>query len=212
VPADTPFLAALGRHAAASPADPFLIFRGARGHFRWWPFAEALGRAAGCEAPEERADEAEAAAFLRAAAAASAGVESLAGELTRSLPAPQGRDVWISRRETGDRMECALALWAAASGAAIVREPAPHLHPALFAWARPTVVADGAAALAALCAGFAAEAPKLGAARWRRRRLARLRAVLVEEGDAVALGEIGATLASLGARSPLVLPFRATRW
>lgn len=191
-----PFRAAIERRARESPEEPFLFFRGERGHFRWWSFAHAAACLAGTPgAGAERAGEGEAAGFLAAADEAEddAGALSLAGALG---PAPTGRDIWISHRPLPGSPDAVLALWAARSGAAVLREPGERLHPELFAWARPTLLSAPEMDLIELVDGFAALAPRLGARRWRRRRLARLRAALVETGGcerlAVALSGRGA--------------------
>lgn len=63
-----PFRAAIERRARESPEEPFLFFRGERGHFRWWSFAHAAACLAGTPgAGVERAGEGEAAGFLAAA-------------------------------------------------------------------------------------------------------------------------------------------------
>jgi len=61
-----------------------------------------------------------------------------------------------------------------------------------------------------LAAGWSRAAPRWRRDRWLRRRLARLRAVIVTDGDAekVALG-LAAKLPALAAR---VLPFPQARW
>jgi len=177
--AAAPLRAALERRAAATPEDPFLFFRGARGHFRWWSFARAAGCVAGAAgAGATQAGEAEAEAFL--AAVAERARSDLAEALEARLGAAPGRDIWISHRTLALPTELALALFCARTGAAVLREPGERLHPELFAWARPTLIGDEPAPLARLFEEFAALAPRLGGARWRRRRLARLRAVVVE--------------------------------
>lgn len=205
-----PFRAALERRAGQSPEDPFLFFRGDRGHFRWWSFARAAACLAGAPAEEgARPGEGEAERFLRAAD--EAGATALAAALAATLgPPPARRDIWLSHRPPAAPPEAALALWAAESGAAVLREPGASLHPELFAWARPTVLSSPDAALRELLAGFGALAPRLGAKRWRRRRLARLRAVLVEGGDDA---EVRERLAALHAPESLrVLPFPGAGW
>lgn len=205
-----PFRAALERRAGQFPEDPFLFFRGDRGHFRWWSFARSAACLASPPAEESaRPGEGEAESFLRAAD--EAGSTALAAALASTLgPPPARRDIWISHRPPAAPPEAALALWAAQSGAAILREPGESLHPELFAWARPTVLSLPGAALRELLAGFGGLAPRLGARRWRRRRLARLRAVLVEGGDDA---EVRERLAALHAPESLrVLPFPGSEW
>jgi len=200
-----PFRAALERRAGQTPEDPFLFFRGERGHFRWWSFARAAACLAGAPAGGgARPGEEEAEGFLRRAdevgsAAPAAGVAAALG------PALAERDIWISHRPLGASPEADLALWAAESGAAVLREPGERLHPGLFGWARPTLLSSPGAALEELLAGFGGLAPRFGARRWARRRLARLRAVLVEAGEVAPVREM---LVALGAPATLrVLPF-----
>ncbi len=90
------------------------------------------------------------------------------------------RDVWISWRPLTHLAELALARWAVVSGAAILVEPGPRLHPELFAWARPTVVSGSAAELLALADELERLAPRLFRRRWWRQRGERLRFLLVE--------------------------------
>ena len=96
-------------------------------------------------------------------------------------PGP-GRDIWISSGPLERAGERSLALAALRAGWAVLREPAERLPAATLLWARPTIVSGTAAELDELLAAVAAEAPRWGARRWLRRRLARLRA-LVLEGD-----------------------------
>ena len=205
-----PLRAALERRAGESPEDPFLFFRGERGHFRWWSFARAAACLAGApEARAERPGEAEAASFL--IAAGELADPGRAAALAAALGSPSGgRDIWISHRPPAASPDATLALWAAQSGAALLREPGARLHPELFAWARPTLLSAPAPDLESLLADFAALAPRLGGARWRRRRLARLRALLVETEGA---RELPARLAALGAPGAArVLPFPRSGW
>ncbi len=197
--AAAPLRAALERRAAATPEDPFLFYRGASGHFRWWSFARAAACLSGApEAGAAGAGEAEAAAFLAAAEGAEPALASaLADRLGAAAPE---RDIWISYRPPTLAAELALALFCARTGAAILREPGERLHPELFAWARPTLLSDEALALSHLIDGFAALAPRFGGGRWRRRRLARLRAVVVEDAGGRPLRP---RLAELGAGAGL---------
>ena len=208
--AAAPLRAALELRAAATPEDPFLFFRGERGHFRWWSFA----RCAACLAGESgaratSAGEGEAESFLERLALE--GEPPLVAPLAGLLgPSPTRRDIWISHRSVEVPAQSALALYCARSGAAVLREPGERLHPELLAWARPTLLCDEAGELERLIQGFAALAPGLAPARWRRRRLARLRAVLVQgEGS----GGLAARLAALGVGpGARVLPFPGSGW
>jgi hypothetical protein len=206
-----PRLAGLLRsHLSERGDEPFLVARGDRGHFRWVSFRRATDLCEG--AAPARLEETEAIALLRAVELSD--FSTLEIEALERRVGTQGRerDVWISHRQPLHAGDARLAAWAAETGAVIVREPSPRLHPALFAWARPTIVAGAPAELEALLDGFAAEAPRLGAGRWRRRRLARLRAVLVAADGEGAARSLEARLAALGAGSARVLPFPGTGW
>lgn len=203
-----PLQAALERWAQGSPEAPFLFFRGERGHFRWWSFAAALAELDRTSTTRTSADTEPRAFLLGLEALRSAPSE----QLGRQLGAPRrGRDIWISTRAVDVTCEAQLALWAAHTGAAIVREPGERLHPELLAWARPTLVSAPAAELDGLFGGLESISPRLWAKRWRRRRLARLRALLVEgPGETLALAR---RMAALGAPEDLsLLPFPGARW
>ena len=122
------------------------------------------------------------------------------------IPGPQPgapRDVWISWRAPAGPDEQALARWAIQTGAAILVEPGPALHPELFAWARPTVVSGTVEELCALADQVEALAPRFLRRRWFRQRGARLRLVLVEGEPAPDI------LARVGERWRTLLPSSA---
>jgi len=128
------------------------------------------------------ADAADAATeFLAALAATSRQAEPAARRLLATIDLPEAngqRDVWLSWAPI-DRQEEVLAAAAYLGGWAVLREPGESIHPATFAWARPTIVTGDGAALAALAESLTAMAPRWGRERWLRRRLARLRACIV---------------------------------
>ena len=121
-------------------------------------------------------------------------VELLGGFLRAALDEPGGRglsgwqapgartdrDVWISWRPLRDPAELALARWAIVTGAAILVEPGPSLHPELFAWARPTIVSGSVGELLLLADQLDSLAPRFLRRRWLRQRGERLRLLLVE--------------------------------
>jgi hypothetical protein len=117
------------------------------------------------------------AGFLLAASAGDACAEKVL-----DLPGPDrgaGRDVWICWRPLSEPDELALARWAIVTGAAILLEPGPALHPELFAWARPTVVSGSIDELCALADQLESLAPRFLRRRWFRQRSCRLRLMLV---------------------------------
>jgi hypothetical protein len=204
VPDEPAGAAALRRRAAETPEDPWIFFRGERGHFRWWSCAralEALDGAGAGDLPAGATVAREAVERLRAA-----GEQELdsARALLEAIGAGPTRDIWISWRPFELRRE-RVALLAAALGAwAVLREPGAALHPSVLAWARPTVLVGGAAELDALLAGFEAEAPRAFRARWLRRRLARLRAIVVDDDTPVE--PLARRLVGLGATAGVVSP------
>jgi hypothetical protein len=213
-PAAEPFAAdfagLLRRHLAARAGEPFLVARGARGHFRWISLARAVEL---CDGAAPRAPEEEtAAAWLRQAALSNLSTSENDTQRALGGAGSGGPEIWISHREPLAPGDLRLAGWAARTGAVVLREPAPRVHPALFAWARPTLLAGTPREVAELLEGFAAEAPRLGNARWRRRRLDRLRAVLVATEEDAALESTAAALAALGAAAARVLPFPDAGW
>ena len=185
--------AALALAARAQPEAPFLFYRNARGHFRWWSFALA---AAFLEAGGVGGEK----LSVKGVVVEREAVELLGGFLrvalgdgsdafgAADLPGPEpglGRDVWISWRPLSHPQELVLARWAIVSGAAILVEPGPSLHPELFAWARPTIVSGSVAELLTLADGVATLAPRFLRRRWLRQRGDRLRLLLVEGDPAV---------------------------
>jgi hypothetical protein len=199
--------AALRRRAVDSPEEPFLFYRDERGHVAWWSWARAAREldeaAAGRLTPGVASD------WLARLAGAGAPEVAAAQRLLERLGAGPERDVWLSWRPLEADAERTLALAAVAGGWAVLREPADPLPAATFAWARPTLIAAPGPELDRLADDFAALAPRLLGARWRRRRLARLRAVLVEGGG----GEDarGARWRALGGR-PRILSLAPDGW
>lgn len=152
--------------------------------------------------------------FLAALAAASREAEPAARRLLASLDAldepdaVEQRDVWLSWAPL-DRREAVLAAAALLGGWAVFREPGEAIHPATFAWARPTIASGDEAALAALAHGLTAMAPRWRRERWLRRRLARLRAWIVT-GEAPS-AELSQRFQSL-APDARVLPLPEAGW
>ena len=181
---------AIAHAARAQPEAPFLFYRNAKGHFRWWSFAQAAAFLdAGGWGEEELSVkgvvvEREAVellgGFLKAAASGSGQVAEMSDRGPGAV-----RDIWISWRSLAEPAELALARWAVLAGAAILVEPSPSLHPELVAWTRPTVVSGSAAELLALADGLEAVAPRFLRRRWFRQRAQRLR-LLVVSGQVVA--------------------------
>jgi hypothetical protein len=198
------------RRASADDEEPFLFFRDAHGHFRWWSWGHVertLERCAGTVTPAAEPPGSEAALdLLCALTRAGETVELGARVLLERLGAGPERDVWISFRPL-DEVERTLAMAGLIGGWAILREPVEPLPPSTVAWARPTILAAPATAVDALLAGLAREAPRAWGARWLRRRLARLRAVVTDDDSAVAalagrLNELGAPARVLTLRAP----------
>ena len=178
----------LRSRAEASPEDPFLFYRDGRGHFRWWSFErtrrESERVAAAAEAPPLEADAVVPRELLAALLAAGEGAAGRARRLLDRLGPAPARDVWISWRPLAASAEVDAALAALLGGWAVLREPAEPLPPSTFAWARPTLLVGPAAELESLLVGFEASAPRVFRSRWLRRRLARLRALVVEDAAA----------------------------
>jgi hypothetical protein len=118
-----------------------------------------------------------------------------AADLLAELGRGAIRDVWIASGPADDRFERVLAHAALAGGWAVLREPALPVPAATLLWARPTLIAGRAAELAELLAAAAAEAPRWGARRWLRRRLARLRALVVPAAAGAASADLPERLA-----------------
>ncbi len=177
-------LAALARLAEAAPEDPWAFFRGERGQFRWWPRARAWRESGAAGGASEATSGGAVPRELLARLAVSTEAEAdAARHLLATLGPPPQREVWISWRRLDTGAEGVLLVASQLAGWAVVREPGEALHPQVFAWARPTLLAGSGAELAALLDGFAAEAPRPFRGRWLRRRLARLRAVIVDDGS-----------------------------
>lgn len=202
-PAIAPARDALRRHAGATPEEPFVFYRGERFHFRWWSYARAereLEPATAVAKAEARAPR----EMLAALAGADAAEQRLAATLGERLGRGAERDVWISWRPLELAPERIAALAALEGGWAIVREPlgpAASLPAETFAWARPTILVGGGAEVAALLDAFRRLAPRTFRERWLRRRLARLRAVTVDDGVVEPVRE---RLVALGAEARLV--------
>ncbi len=208
-PASLP--AALFRHAAERPGEPFLFVREGW-DWRWSTFAELADLVsswaaapppdAGLPSPDLPLPRAVALDLARQAAhfadtADTAGEPALlaaAHALRTALPAAPGRDVAVLAAPLAGPARLLLA-WAVLAGAALVLEPEPAALAATAAWARPTVFLGDAAAAAALRARVPREAllARLGRRLGLRRRPAlpfgRLRALVVSgpplpEGEA----------------------------
>lgn len=149
--------AALFRHAAERPEEPFLFVREGW-DWRWSTFAEvadlvsswasALPSDAGSpDLPLPRA------VALDLAAAHATGTEPALLAAGRALQAAllpaRSRDVAVLAAPLAGPARLLLA-WAVLTGAALVLEPDPAVLAATAAWARPTVFLGDAAAVAAL--------------------------------------------------------------
>lgn len=196
--------AALRRLAVAAPDDPWIFFRGERGHFRWWSHARALEELDRPAAQDLHGGAEVARDAVERLRGSSADEVKSAGALLDALGSGPGRDIWISWRPFELRRERVVLLAAALGGWAILREPGAGLHPSILAWARPTLLVGGATELEELLAGFEAEAPRAFRARWLRRRLARLRAVVID--DDAASESLARRLVGLGAETGIVSP------
>lgn len=183
---------ALADLARAQPEAPFLFYRSSRGHFRWWSYSTAATFLDDGGLGDEKLSvkgvvvEREAAEMLGGFLRAAIG-EGFDPPGAAEIPGPgpgAPRDVWISWRSLTDPDEVALARWAILTGAAILVEPGPALHPELFAWTRPTVVSGTVEELGLLADQVEALAPRFLRRRWFRQRGLRLRLVLVSGGAA----------------------------
>ena len=145
---------------------------------------------------------------LLALAAAAESAEPAARRLLASLGPPPQRDIWFSWAPLDDD-EAVLLAAAFFGGWAVFREPGDAMHPATFAWTRPTIASGDGAALAALGAGLEEMAPRWQRRRWLRRRLARLRAWIVT-GEAPS-AELTQRLRNLAPEARL-LPLPRSRW
>lgn len=198
--------AVLRIRAERDPEAPALFYRGERGHFRWWSWQRLAAEVDGAVRTDRSSTEGGIESTPRSVA--SALVEPglvervpLAAALAARLGAGPERDVWISSRPLEDVAERVLLATALIGGWAVVREPVSPLPAETFAWSRPTILSGPASELVGLLERFAALAPRWGAARWRRRRLARLRAVVVGEE----VERLPALLADLGSSARVVL-------
>lgn len=203
--------AALAAAAARRPETPFLFFRDARGHFAWWSWRRALAISRGEATVDPAAGGEAAAADWLATVVGLGGAEAgRAAALLERLSAPPGREIWLTAGGLSRDVDRLAALAAVAGGWAVVLDTGPRIEPQMLAWARPTLLAGEAAELADLLAGFAALAPRRRPAAWRRRHLARLRALLID-AEAGAGDALGARLLELGSTArPLSIP--PARW
>lgn len=211
--------AVLARAATAQPEVPFLFYRNARGHFRWWSYSLAAAflevggaREAQLSATSPRVER-EAVELLGGFLQAVTGEERdpAGGEEVLRVPAATERDIWIAWRPLGLPEERALARRAIAAGAAILVEPAAALHPELVAWARPTMISASAAELCELADGLAALAPRFLRRRWWRQRAIRLRLLIVSgQAGSDDLAAVAAKWRALSAEfAPRVVPISA---
>jgi hypothetical protein len=137
--------AALARHAAAAPEQPWLFWP--RGHdWAWMSWGEAARRVEGGEGLPYPASSFELsfANTLKAAARIAAAL-------------PPERDLGRSEREVvvfgghpGERDDRAVFTWALLAGAAVVLEPEPSAVVPTAVWVRPTLFHGDTARLAAL--------------------------------------------------------------
>ncbi|HSM14125.1 MAG TPA: hypothetical protein VLA66_08655 [Thermoanaerobaculia bacterium] len=199
--------AALRTRAERDPEAPALFFRGGRGHFRWWSWRRLAAEVAGSAGTARSSREGETGDSLRELLRVLVegeldGLGPRASSLASRLGSGPERDIWISSRPLALAAERVLLATALLGGWAVVREPVSPLPPETFAWARPTILSGAVGEVRDLLEGFGALAPRWGAARWRRRRLARLRAVILDEEEG---GEpISARLAGLGSSARVV--------
>ncbi len=229
---------ALERWARERGEEPLLFYRDALGRMRWWSASRTRDLFRGGPARGRRESSAggdDAAALpgrfldvlcdgepsLDASVSHAAGLAdrpaldlSLAAAAVAEAVGLPGvgapRDLWVSWRSPGLPEERALALWALASGAAILVEPCERMPAWLVAWARPTLWSGPEGVLLELLEGIAVEAPRFSTRRWQRQRFERLRAVLVEgnRGDGSALDAVRRGLLAAGcASAPRIAPF-----
>lgn len=172
----------LAAHAEATPEAPFLFFRGPRGHFVWWSWRDANEVLTPAEDRlEVDAGATAAAEFLRALVAIEGTERSAAKRLLAAVPV-RPRQIWLTTGALDRFADRVVAVAALAGGWAVVHEPGEEIHPATFAWARPTIVGGGEDELLALLTGLEALAPRWRPRAWTARRLTRLAALVVERG------------------------------
>ena len=169
------------------PEEPFLFFRGLRGHLEWIPYRAVAEPPDGRRRPLPEEVERFVARVRSGLRPADAGVARICGA------ADLERDIWLSWRGAPHLVEDAVLAWAWESGAAILYEPAERLPVELAIWARPTVMQGPPADLTLWLDRFEEERPRRAGHRWAERRLGRLRRLLVEGAEA---GEEGPRLAA----------------
>jgi hypothetical protein len=157
--------AALFRHAAERPGEPFLFVREGW-NWRWSTFAELADLVSSwasdpppdaglplSDLPLPRAIALDLAGLASRTAGTAGTTEpallAAAQALRSALPAARGRDVAVLAAPLAGPARLLLA-WAVLTGAALVLEPEPAALAATAAWARPTVFFGAAAAVAAL--------------------------------------------------------------
>ncbi|MGE0641064.1 MAG: hypothetical protein AB7G12_03715 [Thermoanaerobaculia bacterium] len=182
------------------PEEPFLFFRGLRGHLEWIPY-RVITEPPGGKRPPLPGD------VERFVARVRSGLPSASTGVTRICGAAGAeRDIWLSWRGEPHPVEDAVLAWAWESGAAILYEPAERLPAELAIWARPTVLQGPPADLAHWLDRFEEERPRRAGPRWAERRLGRLRRLLVEEAEAgVESVRLAARLRALAPACPAVV-------
>jgi len=202
--------AALAARAAATPETPFLFFRGPRGSFTWWSWQRASAESGAPGGDEAEAGGAASARDYLGRLRRLAPADAAAGAALLAIlpPAPE-RPIWLTRGGLERPVDRAVAAVALAAGWAIVHEPGAEIHPATFAWARPTILAGSHDELLALLAGYEALAPPWRRSAWLARRTARLRALVLGPGEQG--GALAARARALGARAA-VLSIPGSGW
>jgi hypothetical protein len=193
--------AALFRHAAERPEEPFLFVREGW-DWRWSTFAEVADLVAGwaaalppdhlalSSAPLPRAVALELAIQVargrgHAADAADRDLLAAAQSVQSALPPARRRDIAVLPPPVAGGSARLLLAWATLAGAVLVLEPDPAALAATAAWARPTLFFGDAAAIAALRARVPPEPRLVRAMRSLRTRgrpappFGRLRALVV---------------------------------
>lgn len=191
----------LPRRGREQPEEPFLFFRGLRGHFEWVPYRVLTERSSAQRASVPSAVERLLERVRSGLPPASAGVVAICGEA-----ATAERDIWLSWRDAPHPVEDAVLAWAWESGAAILFEPAEEFPVELAIWARPTVLHGTPSDLARWLDRFEEERPRYAGRRWADRRLGRLRRLLVEGPEAAGEGSrLAARLRALAPGCPAVV-------